>query len=133
MQITDQSRVAKFQGISYLNIDLEKQTDAGGCLVCIPSVCFSSYKLEPAKGTSFLQNRLRLLCFREQREELQRVSVTLSLSTRRLNAVWIPGQGRSNQHTSKSQNPSAEALNPELYFPAIKIPFQVLIFLLNSF
>lgn len=45
----------KFQGFPSLNIDLEKQIDVGGCLVCISSDYFSSYKLEPARRTSFLQ------------------------------------------------------------------------------
>lgn len=115
--MTDQSRTVKFQGFPCLNIDLEKQTDVRGCLVCISSDYFSSYKLEPTRATSFLQNSLRLLCFRKQREERERATVPLSLSTHKLNDVWIPGQGRENQKTSKSQNPPAEALNPELSLP----------------
>jgi len=103
-----------FQGFPCLNIDLKKQTDVGGCLVCISPDYFSSYKLEPARGTNFLQNSLRLPCFRKQREEQERATVPLSLSTHKLNAVWIPGQGRANQKTFKSHNPPAEALNPEL-------------------
>lgn len=105
----------KFQGFPCLNIDLEKQMDVGGCLVCISPDYFSSYKLKPAKGTSFLQNSLRLLYFRKHRAEQERATVPLSLSTHKLNAVWIPGQGRANQKTSKSQKPPAGALNPELF------------------
>lgn len=104
----------KFQGFPCLNIDLEKQTDVGGCLVCISADYFSSYKLEPARGTSFLQNNLRLPCFRKQREEGERATVPIPLSTHTLSAVRIPGQGMAKQKPSKSQHPPAEALNPEL-------------------
>lgn len=59
---------------SCLNIDLEKQTDGKGCLVFISSDYFLSYELQSARGKSFLQNSVRMLCFRKQREECERAN-----------------------------------------------------------
>lgn len=96
---------------SCLNIDLEKQTDVKGCLVCISIDYFLSYKLHSERGKSF---HCEDAMFQKAERGMWKGKQSKIFCLLKLNSVWIPSQGRINQKTFKSQNPPARTVKPEL-------------------